>query len=77
MVRLITDDGQMMQTSLPFDGVGTVTFTTTPQHAAYVRAEVRHPLADGTAGNGAAIGTVPQLGPMAALTNPVWLGRSG
>jgi len=76
VVRLITDEGQMMQTSLPIDGVGTVTFMTTPQQAAYVRAEVRHPLADGTPGNGAAIGTVPRLGPMAALTNPVWLGRS-
>jgi len=76
VVRLITDEGQMMQTSLPIDGVGTVTFMTTPQQAAYVRAEVRHPLADGTLGNGAAIGTVPRLGPMAALTNPVWLGRS-
>ena len=38
-------------------------------------AEVRHPMADGTAGNGNAVSATPALGSMAALTNPVWLGR--
>jgi len=75
VVRLITDEGQTMQASLPADGVGEVHWTTTPQASAYVRAEVRHPRTDGTPGSGTATGTTPQLGPMAALTNPVWLTR--
>jgi hypothetical protein len=75
VTRLITDEGQTVQTSLPAGGSGTLTWTTTPQLSAYVRGEVRHPLADGTPGNGTAMGTTPQLGPMAALTNPVWLGH--
>ena len=75
VVRLITDEGQTMQASLPADGVGEVHWTTTPQASAYVRAEVRHPRPDGTPSSGTATGTTPQLGPMAALTNPVWLTR--
>lgn len=75
VVRLITDEGQLQQTQLPASGDGVVTLRTTAQLAAYVRAEVRHPLADGSPGSGTAMGTVPQLGAMAALTNPVWLGR--
>ncbi|MET3804657.1 hypothetical protein ABIB25_001652 [Nakamurella sp. UYEF19] len=75
-VRLITDEGQILQTWLTSSGTGTITWTTTPQNSAYVRAEVRHPLPDGTPGSGTSIDTVPTLGPMAAMTNPVWLGRA-
>ncbi len=74
-VRFITDEGQTLQTSLPVSGSGTTTWNTTPQLAPYVRAEVRHPLADGSAGGGTSMGPQLQLGPMAALTNPIWLGR--
>lgn len=35
-----------------------------------------NPLADGTSGSGTAVSTVPPLGPMAALTNPIWLGHA-
>jgi hypothetical protein len=75
LVRLITDEGQLLQSQLPADGAGSVTWRTTPRQSAYVRLEVRHPLADGTAGNGNAVSASPALGPTAALTNPVWLGR--
>lgn len=74
LARLITDEGQTLQRSLPASGSATLTWTTTPQLAAYVRGEVRHPLPDGTPGNGTATGTTPQLGAMAGLTNPIWLG---
>ncbi len=75
-VRLITDEGQTLQTSLPASGEGTIDWATTPQASAYLRVEVRHPLADGTPGNGTSISTAPPLGPMAAMTNPIWLGRA-
>lgn len=75
VVRLITDEGQLLQSQLPASGAGSVTWRTTPRQSAYVRLEVRHPLADGTAGNGNAVSATPTLGSMAALTNPVWLGR--
>ncbi|MEH0108206.1 hypothetical protein V6N00_00540 [Tersicoccus sp. MR15.9] len=75
VIRLITDEGQMQQVSLPASGEGSATWVTTPQLAAYVRAEVRHPMADGTASNGTAMGETLLLGHMAALTNPVFLGR--
>ncbi|CAN5574099.1 CehA/McbA family metallohydrolase [soil metagenome] len=75
VVRIITDEGQLLQTRLPASGTGTVTWGTTPQQSAYVRLEVRHPLTDGSDGSGTAVSTMPTLGPMAALTNPVWLGR--
>ena len=74
-MRLITDEGQLLQSQLPASGAGSVTWRTTPRQSAYVRLEVRHPLADGTAGNGNAVSATPALGSMAALTNPVWLGR--
>jgi hypothetical protein len=64
-VVLITDEGQAFATALP-GGAGTVTWLTTAAVSAYVRAEVRHPGVDPT-------GTVP--GAMAALTNPIFLGR--
>jgi hypothetical protein len=75
VVRLLSDEGQVLQTSLPASGSGTVTYRTTPSLAAFIRAEVRHLRADGTPGNGAAMGPDLQLGPMAALTNPIFLGR--
>ncbi|SOB85484.1 CehA/McbA family metallohydrolase [Streptomyces sp. 1331.2] len=72
-VRLITDEGQMHQEPLPADGSGTVVWRTTASLAAYVRAEVRHPKADGTPGKGNAMGPDLPWGPMAALTNPIVL----
>jgi hypothetical protein len=42
---------------------------------AYVRLEVRHPLADRSASSGTSVSTTPTIDPMAALANPVWLGR--
>ncbi|NNC12018.1 CehA/McbA family metallohydrolase [Planctomonas sp. JC2975] len=71
-VRLFTDEGQMLQTRLPASGEGTVTWVTRPEIAAFVRAEVRHPMADGSAG-GTSMGPSLSFGPMAALTNPIWL----
>lgn len=72
-VRLITDEGQMHQESLPAGGSGTVVWRTTASLAAYVRAEVRHPRADGTPGKGNTMGEELPWGPMAALTNPIVL----
>ncbi|WP_037580822.1 CehA/McbA family metallohydrolase [Phaeacidiphilus oryzae] len=72
-VRFITDEGQQCQASIPASGEGTVTWRTTAAHAAYVRAEVRHPMADGSPGAGNTMGPQLQWGPMAALTNPVFL----
>ncbi len=49
-----------------------------PHHCAaiaYVRLEVRHPLADRSASSGTSVSTTPTIDPMAALANPVWLGR--
>lgn len=68
-VRFLSDQGRVLQASLPGSGSGTVTYRTTPSRAAYVRAEVRHPAAGG--------GMSPDLalGPMAALTNPIFLGQ--
>jgi hypothetical protein len=63
LVRLMTDEGQMHAEPLPSSGV--VEWRTTASLAAYVRAEVRHPAADGGASG------LP--GAMAAMTNPIWL----
>jgi predicted metal-dependent phosphoesterase TrpH len=65
-VRLLTDEGQVVAEALPASGV--VEWVTTTSLAAYVRAEVRHPAADGGASG------LP--GPAAAITNPIWLDRS-
>ncbi|WP_231591272.1 CehA/McbA family metallohydrolase [Saccharothrix sp. ST-888] len=73
-VRLLTDEGQLHQESLPASGRGTVVWRTTASLAAYVRAEVRHPRADGTPGQGNSMGPDLPWGPMAALTNPILLG---
>ncbi|MCB5911267.1 CehA/McbA family metallohydrolase [Streptomyces pinistramenti] len=63
-VTLHTDQGVLHTASLPPSGAGTVSWPTTPDRAAYIRAEIRHPA------------TTPGLpGPPAALTNPVFLGR--
>jgi hypothetical protein len=75
-VRFITDEGQMHQQSLDASGTGTVMWRTTASLAAYVRAEVRHPMADGTPGQGNTMGAALLFGPMAALTNPVFLART-
>ncbi len=66
-VRFVTDQGVLFTGGpLPVSGTGTVEWRTTPDRAAYVRAELRHETA---------LGPVP--GSMAALTNPVFLGRAG
>ncbi|QGV80093.1 CehA/McbA family metallohydrolase [Streptomyces ficellus] len=63
--HFVTDQGTLHTAPLPAPGTGTVTWTTTPAYATYVRAEVRHPPAS------------PGLpGALAAFTNPVFLGTS-
>jgi hypothetical protein len=74
VVRFITDEGQTQQVTLPASGRGTSTWLTTPRLAAYIRVEVRHPKSDGTSGSGTEMGPNLPLGPMAALTNPIFLG---
>lgn len=62
----VTDQGRLHAAPLPPSGDGTLSWRTTPDNAAYIRAEVRHPA------------TTPGLpGPMAAMTNPVFVGRRG
>ncbi|WP_415950066.1 CehA/McbA family metallohydrolase [Streptomyces sp. KLOTTS4A1] len=64
-LRFVTDQGTLF-TSEPVPASGTLTaeWRTTPSYASYVRAEVRHP------------SQLPPLpGPLAAFTNPVFLGR--
>jgi hypothetical protein len=63
--RIVTDQGQRMLTTLPASGSGTVSWTTTPRNARYVRAEVRRPQATATTSD-----------MMVALTNPIFLGRT-
>ncbi|MFH9084429.1 CehA/McbA family metallohydrolase [Streptomyces sp. NPDC017673] len=64
-VRLVTDQGVLYTGGpLPVSGAGTVEWRTTPDRAAYVRAELRHETA---------LGPVP--GAMTAFTNPVFLGH--
>ncbi|MEU9011006.1 CehA/McbA family metallohydrolase [Streptomyces sp. NPDC048479] len=60
-VRFVTDQGVLHTAALP--ATGTVEWHTTAAYAAYVRAEVRH---------AAVIPVLP--GPLAAFTNPVFLG---
>jgi hypothetical protein len=72
VVLLLSDGGQMLRTLLPASGTGAVTWQTTPSLATFVRAEVRHLRADGTPVSTS--GTDLPLGPMAALTNPIFLG---
>ncbi|MEV0278472.1 CehA/McbA family metallohydrolase [Streptomyces sp. NPDC050610] len=63
----VTDQGRLFSAPLPESGSGTAEWRTTASYAAYVRAEVRHAPADGGASG------LP--GAMAALTNPIFLGR--
>ncbi|MFI8220268.1 CehA/McbA family metallohydrolase [Streptomyces sp. NPDC085932] len=66
-VRFVTDQGVLHTSApLPVAGSGTVEWRTTPSYAAYVRAELRHEAAAG-----------PLPGPLAAFTNPIFLGRTG
>lgn len=71
IVRLITDQGLMCGHTLPSGGDGAVTWQTTVANVGHLRAEIRRAPADGGASG------IP--GPMAALTNPVFLqsGTSG
>ncbi|MBA2947101.1 CehA/McbA family metallohydrolase [Streptomyces himalayensis] len=64
-VRFVTDQGVLFTSPvLPASGSGTAEWRTTASYAAYVRAEVRHaPVVTGLPG------------PLAAFTNPVFLGR--
>ncbi|MEU2154682.1 CehA/McbA family metallohydrolase [Streptomyces sp. NPDC019396] len=63
--RIVTDQGVLHTVTLPTDGPGAVEWRTTAAYAAYVRAEVRHP----------PVVPIPGLpGPLAAFTNPVFLG---
>ncbi|WP_328676625.1 CehA/McbA family metallohydrolase [Streptomyces sp. NBC_00322] len=65
-VRFVTDQGVLHTVALPPEGAGTVEWRTTPEYATYVRAEVRHAV------------VVPGLpGPLAAFTNPIFLGGVG
>ncbi|MGI5398298.1 CehA/McbA family metallohydrolase [Streptomyces sp. CA-135486] len=62
-VRFVTDQGVLHTVALAASGTGTVEWRTTASYAAYVRAEVRHAV------------VVPGLpGPLAAFTNPIFLG---
>ncbi|MFK4596396.1 CehA/McbA family metallohydrolase [Streptomyces pristinaespiralis] len=62
-VRFVTDQGVLHSAALPPEGSGAVEWRTTARYATYVRAEVRH-----------APVTPPLPGPLAAFTNPVFLG---
>ena len=62
-VRLITDQGQVLETSLAETGDGTITFTTSPARSRYIRAEVRRLQPDPV---------IPAT--MVAFTNPIFLG---
>ncbi|MQA78353.1 MAG: phosphoesterase [Streptosporangiales bacterium] len=63
VVRILTDEGQLAQFTLADAAEQTVTWTTTPQQSAYVRAEVRRPVPTPT---------TPDT--MVAFTNPIFLG---
>jgi predicted metal-dependent phosphoesterase TrpH len=64
---LIADEGHTLSQALPASGAGTVTWQTTSDVSAYVRAEVRHPVSSQAA-------DLP--GAMAGMTNPVFLGQA-
>ncbi len=64
-VRLITDEGEAMRYALPDTAAHAVSWQTRAVVTGYVRAEVRRPETDGTLD--------PRFGPMAALTNPIFL----
>ncbi|GAA0601314.1 CehA/McbA family metallohydrolase [Streptomyces crystallinus] len=63
-VSFVTDQGTLFTSALPGSGAGGVSWRTTPSYATYVRAELRHaPMTPGLPG------------PLAAFTNPVFLGE--
>ncbi len=64
IVRLFTDEGQVLETTLPASGSGSVSWTTTPRVSRYARAEIRR-----TQQN------APLPTTMVALINPIFLGR--
>ena len=63
LVRLHTDQGQVLERRLAGEGPDVVTWATTPRESPYVRAEVRRPP-----------GAPAALAAMVALTNPIFLG---
>lgn len=67
VLRLVTDEGEVLTSRAGSDGRGDVRWSTTAAVTTYVRLEVRHPTAPGADG--------APYGPVAALTNPVLLGR--
>ena len=73
LARLITDEGQVHQQPLDPRGSTVIRWRTTASLAAFVRLEVRHCRPDGSLGTGLEEGLEPLLGPMAALTNPIFL----
>ncbi|MFF9900465.1 CehA/McbA family metallohydrolase [Streptomyces longispororuber] len=65
VIRFVTDQGVLFTSpAVGASGTGSAEWRTTASYAAYVRAEVRKPQT-----------APPQPGPMAALTNPIFLGR--
>ncbi|MBV8571555.1 MAG: PHP domain-containing protein [Acidobacteriaceae bacterium] len=63
-VRIISDEGQILETPLPESGTGTVSLLTSPDRSRYVRAEVRRVQNDPV---------IPTT--MVAFTNPIFLGQ--
>ncbi len=64
--RFMTDEGEMYSAAVSSEPLE---WRTTASLAAYVRAEVRH---------APPVGSPPEMpGAMAAMTNPLWLGRKG
>jgi hypothetical protein len=62
----MTDEGEMYSAAVSSEPLE---WRTTASLAAYVRAEVRH---------APPVGSPPEMpGAMAAMTNPLWLGRKG
>lgn len=73
VLRLITDEGEALAQRLGPDGTATVAWRTSAAVSSYVRLEVRRPRADGEVGPGTLETRELPYGPMAALTNPVFL----
>ena len=66
VLSLWTDQGQVYTARLDAAGTGRLEWPTSSAASSYVRAEVRHPHSDDPGRTGAQ--------PMAAMTNPIWLG---
>jgi hypothetical protein len=67
LLVLVTDQGVACRGRCDAAGRGELRWRTSPCRSRYVRAEVRHPSESGTDPT-----SLP--GPMAAMTNPIWLG---